>query len=78
MPRFIMRYKGSGAKPVDDVQRIRRVPSVDVLDETSRMVLVESDAATASHLAQEFGDWSVAPDTRVPLPDTRQRVKRSP
>ncbi|HZX83910.1 MAG TPA: hypothetical protein VFF19_10120 [Reyranella sp.] len=78
MPRFIMRYKGAGAKPADDVRRIRRVPSVDVVDETPRMVLVESDAATATHLAQEFGEWSVAPDTRIPLPDTRHRVKRSP
>jgi hypothetical protein len=72
-----MRYKGAGAKPADDVRRIRSVPSVDV-DETARMVLVESDDATATHLAQEFGEWSVAPDSRIPLPGTRHRVKRSP
>lgn len=76
--RFILRYRGPGPPPAADVGRIRGLADVRVVDETPRMLIVESDAEPLGALVDGLADWIMAPDQSVPLPDTRARVERPP
>jgi hypothetical protein len=43
MARFVLRYRGVGAKPADVLAEVLKlVPSARIVDESSRMVLVEA------------------------------------
>jgi len=76
--RFVLRFGGDGAKPADDVERIRKLPEVELLDETSpRMMLVESHEQPLRELVESLPGWVLAPEQAIPLPDTRQRIKRT-
>ncbi len=74
--RFILRYRGSGLKPDADVERVRRLPGVTVLDESAaKMLLVECDDWPSSEAAEMLTDWVVAPEQTFTLPDTRKRAR---
>ncbi|MDQ3645275.1 MAG: hypothetical protein M3356_07210 [Actinomycetota bacterium] len=76
---FVLRYRGEGPKPAADVERIRGLPEATVLDESStRMMLVESDEQPLREVVASLHEWVVAPEQAVPLPETRERIKRSP
>lgn len=75
MPRFILRFTGSGAKPADDLQRIRTQPETKVLDETERMILLEASPAKVAKLQSSLKDWSVCAEQSVPLPDPRPKLR---
>ena len=52
MGRFILRYRGAGPMPADDVDRIRHWPHLHILDDSSpRMVLVEGPPTDVKELA---------------------------
>jgi hypothetical protein len=75
----VLRFRGDGAKPADDVERIRGLPEATVLDESSpRMILVESHEQPLRELVDSLPDWVLAPEQAIPVPDTRERVKRPP
>jgi hypothetical protein len=76
MPRYILRYKGTGTKPESDLQRIRNASTLAVIDESPRMLLVDSDAETIGHLRDHLGDWLVTPEAQISVPDPRHRIKR--
>jgi len=77
--RFVVRFTGEAAKPAEDIERIRSLPEVTVLDEASpRMLLVESDEQPLREVIDSLPDWVLAPEQEIPLPDTRQRIKRPP
>ena len=77
--RFVLRYRGDGPKPEADVERVRRLPEATMVDESSgRMMLVESDEGPLRELVESLPDWVAAPEQRIPVPDTRKRVKRPP
>lgn len=77
MHRHVLRYKGTGAIPNSDLQLIRNTSGVTVVDESPRMLLVEGDDERIAHLRDNLADWLVTPQGQIPLPDTRQRIKRS-
>jgi hypothetical protein len=76
MPRYILRYKGTGAKPESDLAHIRNQSTLAVVDESPRMLLVESDPKTIGRLRDNLSDWLVTPETQIAVPDPRQGIKR--
>jgi hypothetical protein len=69
MCRYILRYQGQGAKPQDDVQRFRALSGVKLIDESSRMLLVEAPCVESLQAAVESaGCWSISDERSVELP----------
>jgi|SoimicmetaTmtHAB_FD_contig_41_4412624_length_756_multi_1_in_0_out_0_1 hypothetical protein len=54
---YVLRYRGRGPAPAEDVARI--VGAVHVLDHVSRMLLVEGSASQMASLAVELPSWVV-------------------
>jgi len=73
---IILRYKRSGAPPASDVEEIRAVPGLTVLDDAGRMLLVDLPESEIPKLSQSIADWSVSREESVPLPDTRPSVRK--
>lgn len=73
--RYVLRYRGSGAKPAADVESTRGLAGVTVLDESApKMLLVECDEGMAGRLADTLPDWVVAAEQTFDVPDTRKRA----
>ncbi|CAA9240053.1 MAG: hypothetical protein AVDCRST_MAG76-1726 [uncultured Acidimicrobiales bacterium] len=77
-PRFVLRYRGSGPKPEADVARVSDLSDAVVVDSSSRMLLVESDAEPLQALIDSLPDWVMAPEQEYALPDTRKKAVRPP
>ena len=73
-----MRYAGEGLRPAADVQRIRAVPGLTVLDDSSRMMLVETSAKRLKSLMGSLPGWTWTPERAIRLPDPRPRPRRKP
>lgn len=78
MNRYILRFRGQGSKPVDDVEIIRSLPNATVLDEESaRMLLVEADAKELQTAMESLPGWVMTEERTLRLPDPpRPRVRR--
>jgi hypothetical protein len=76
--RFVLRYRGEGAKPDADADRVRQLPGTVVVDDSSRMLLVEADEAPLAELVGSLPDWVMAPEQTLSVPDTRKQVRRPP
>jgi hypothetical protein len=75
MTRYILRFRGAGAKPAADVERVRALPHATVLDDTRRMLLVEAPAEELEGVLKDLPDWSVSEEQVVTLPDPRPHVR---
>lgn len=65
--RYVVRYRGREASlPVADVERIRA--SVQVVDASDRMFLVQGDDASVRALTASLPSWRVTLEVDVPLP----------
>ena len=77
MNRFILRYQGEGSKPAEDVNRIRSLENIKVLDESSpRMLLVEGPGANLKALVESMPEWVLTPQRMIPLPDPRPKPRK--
>ena len=74
MPRFILRHLGQGPAPESVLKSLRACPDTTIVDETPRMVLVESTAEVLNSLLGNPAEWLVVPEQQVALPDTRQKL----
>ena len=74
MERFILRFKGAGEKPAQDVQRIRSLPGTTVVDDSDRMILIEGPATKIEELVKELPQWSLSKEHFVQLPDPRPKL----
>jgi hypothetical protein len=74
--RFVLRYRGSGARPAADVDRLAALPEVELVDETPRMLLVAGPEETLRDAVAAMPGWVMAPDAAVPLPDVRRRPRK--
>jgi hypothetical protein len=75
--RFILRFKGNGDSPVDDLERIRTLPDLKVVDDSSRMVLVEAPQEVVTKLVETLPEWSLSRERFVPVPDVRPKLRGS-
>ena len=74
MSRFVLRYQGKGRKRPKDVRRIRALPKLDVIDDSSpRMLLVDAPESELKSLIDSLTDWIISPEQIVQLPDPRLR-----
>lgn len=76
--RFILRYRGEGATPDNDVARVAALPGTVVVDSSSRMLLVETDPRPLRELVDSLPGWVMAPEQTYAVPDTRKHVERPP
>jgi len=76
--RYIVRYAGEGLRPAADVQRIRAVPGLTVLDDSSRMMLVEASQKNLKDLMGALPGWTWTPERAIRLPNPRPRPRRKP
>jgi hypothetical protein len=75
MRRYILRYQGSGTPPGPELDRIRGLDGLEVVDASGpRMYLVEATDAAVRQL-EEMPSWVISPEAYVPLPDTRKKVR---
>jgi uncharacterized protein YlzI (FlbEa/FlbD family) len=72
--RFILRFKGTGPIPAKDIERIRALPDVDVLDSTSRMLLVEAEEDDVASLIHSMPEWVLSPEQTVNRSDPRPKI----
>ena len=77
MERFILRFEGNGDSPVDDLERIRTLPDLKVVDDSSRMLLVEAPQEVVTKLVETLPKWRLSKERFVPVPDVRPRVRGS-
>ena len=73
MTRYVLRYTGTGPVPTDDVERVRTC--AHVIDTAGRTLLVEGSARRVRAMVAGLGDWVAAPETVVPMPPARPRVR---
>ena len=79
MGRFILRFRGTGPASASDVQRIGAVDRLTVIDASSpRMLLVEAPREELEKLLAELSGWQMTEEKDVPLPDTRQKIRKPP
>ncbi|HEV8130549.1 MAG TPA: hypothetical protein VGQ81_04815 [Acidobacteriota bacterium] len=76
MGRFILRYKGPGPKPDEDVELIRGLANTKVLDDSSRMLLVAAPESDLQELIGSMPDWVMSPEQTIQLPDPRPKILR--
>ena len=78
MGRFILRYTGSGNMPDEDVQQIREVPSLTVLDDSSQMLLVRAPEAVVRKLLSSMKSWVCSEERSFEVPNPHPKVLRKP
>jgi hypothetical protein len=74
--KYILRFTGRGEKPRKDVRKIEDAPLRIVDDSSPRMVLVDGAPDVVKELEASLDDWTAIAEQMVPLPDTRERVRR--
>jgi hypothetical protein len=68
MARFVLRYRGVGAKPADVLAEVLKlVPSARIVDESSRMVLVDPSIRN-QYSEAKLPDWTISPELMCSLP----------
>ncbi len=67
MGRYIL-SPGLGEPSNEELARMKRWKSLRVLDETSRMMLVDMDPEEIELWKVAYSEWSAEPDQEFPLP----------
>jgi hypothetical protein len=77
MPRFIVRFRGSN--PDKGVAaRLHDAPTIDVLEETDKMVLVEAEEADLLDVVTPSSSIIIVPERRYDRPDALPTIRREP
>jgi hypothetical protein len=77
--RFILRFRGTGPAQPEDLERIKAVSGVTVIDESSpHMILVEAPHGALDSVVAGMPGWLVAKQGEIPLPDTRKKPGKAP
>lgn len=70
MSRFILRYTGQGPKPAEDVKKLLTEGQARLVDDSTRMVLVEGAEHTLQAAVDKVGDWELCLESKTcDLPD---------
>jgi hypothetical protein len=79
MPRYILRFRGSGSAHTEDVRRIRSIPDTAIVDSSSdRMMLVDGPEEHLRAALKDMPGWAMIPEQTVLLPDPRKKVLHPP
>lgn len=77
MPRFILRFNGTGEAPPEDLHRIRECADCTVVDASARMLLVDMPEKQVDVVTEALPQWSVDREHFVPVPDARPKLRKS-
>jgi hypothetical protein len=76
MNRWILRFRGSGAKPQEDVSRIADLPNTTTLDASSpRMLFVEGPDDEVQEAVAAMPGWTASVEQSYSLPDPRPKPR---
>ena len=79
MEHFILRYTGEGSTPAADLQRLRSLPGLRIVEESGRIVLLETGKQEFENLVSLFPGWVSSPiRADIELPDPRPMPTRPP
>lgn len=73
MERYVLRFRGPSA-PSDQLDALRR--RVKVLDASSKMLFVETNAAEAEQLKADFPLWTIAKEVTYTIPEQPIRIRK--
>ena len=71
--RYILRFRGPGSTPPDDVRLISAVPGARVIDQSDRVLLVEAPDGELRQLVSGMSRWVIGEERRYPLPNSRPK-----
>jgi hypothetical protein len=75
--RYIFRRQDiSGPASAEVARDLSELAGVRVLDESAQSLFVQGDERLADTLAGRFAGWTITPERRIPVPDTRPRIAR--
>lgn len=75
--RFIFRRQDpSGPASAEVARELSGVAGVRVLDESAQSLFVQGDDRLADAMSGRFAGWTITPERRIPVPDTRPRIAR--
>jgi len=76
MPRFVLTYRGPAASPPD--AEVRQIESAGkIVDRDARALLLDADERDTGRLAKTLPDWGIEPERFYPVPDTREKIRKS-
>jgi hypothetical protein len=78
MKQYIVRYTKSASAPQEEKDRVKSFPGVQVVDESSRMLLIQTSPETAAALDAALPDWAVSAEQEYTLPNPRPKVLNGP
>jgi len=73
--RYVLRYRGPGPRPDADVECIVALPGVEIIDESSRLLLVDGPASALRGALASLPGWVMSRERSVPLPEVRRRPR---
>ena len=75
MIKLIMRYHGEQESFREELQRLQNSQSLRILEESGKMVLLETSSNHLTALEKEFPQWVSTPlQTDIPSPVTRPNI----
>jgi hypothetical protein len=60
---------------LEDVERLRALPHATVLDDSSRMLLVEAPPEELETALKDLPDWSMSKEQTLTLPDPHPQLR---
>ncbi|MEZ0541236.1 hypothetical protein [Fibrella arboris] len=73
MARYVLHATHPEGPTADELELIGN--QATILDKSRRALLVDVEESAAAQLAEKLPGWSVQPENRVPIPDTKRRIK---
>jgi hypothetical protein len=74
MPRYIFTHTNKSEIPAEHMAKINE--SGRVLDRTLQSLLVETTSDQVARLAPALDGWTIEPEQKIPVPDSRKRIKQ--
>ncbi|HSK71959.1 MAG TPA: hypothetical protein VK892_09715 [Pyrinomonadaceae bacterium] len=72
--RLILRYRGAGVAPAQDLEKIRNLSEIEIIDSSPRMLLVEGDLTKLHELLEQMPEWHLYPEKTIERPDPRYKI----
>ncbi|MBJ7600595.1 MAG: hypothetical protein DLM67_20385 [Candidatus Nephthysia bennettiae] len=71
--RYILRFRGPGATPAEDLRLIKSMAGTRVIDQSDRTLLVEAPDGELRRLMSGMSRWAIGDERSFPLPDHRPK-----
>src|SRR5258705_2807020 len=72
--RFILRYRGGGSIPEEDLARIRSLSDIKIIDASPRMLLIEAPDKELRSAVSSMPQWILTEERLTSIPDPRPKL----